>query len=498
MPATIMSASRPRPTTSRRVWGLAARAAFLVLGGTSMLLFSVSCGDASGPPSPSTSSVLDLADAADALGTTQLALAAAAPTCTAANGCSACNIDVDVNHIVFVHGYTSDKGAFSKFHSWFLEQNTCAGYKTYRVSIGQKAAVENKHTCQGPVRDPRTTPPTYPCDEGPAEISCSADQYDASCIGQCSSTYSDGQCSGYDRTKNGRCGANGRCVTYSKDGAKKSLSVWSDDLASFFWNNGLTDLPDRSVVVVTHSTGAPAVASFMTRGYDNDARLAIPARKVKKVINIQAALGGACGVSVLGGIDDATTDLNRLQDNELNFDFRNATFDGAVPWSHFQSKGEAGFFGDECEGTGLAGITTGDYCGGTSHDGVVNNWGDSTSLRHPNGAGSKAGIYPFNITVGAVESKFCHGSEDDHPSYRNELSRFRARFGVSPRPLSEVKLVPRTLLRTVKSCATRQPVGQQQRIDLTSGYSNYTCASRYQEQCIDDGSFDSYYDEACI
>jgi hypothetical protein len=58
-------------------------------------------------------------------------------------------------------------------------------------------------------------------------------------------------------------------------------------------------------------------------------------------------------------------------------------------------------------------------------------------------------------------------------------------------------VVARTLLRTVHSCSTRQPAGALQRIDLTSGYSNYTCASRYQEQCIDDGSFDSYYEEAC-
>lgn len=58
-------------------------------------------------------------------------------------------------------------------------------------------------------------------------------------------------------------------------------------------------------------------------------------------------------------------------------------------------------------------------------------------------------------------------------------------------------VVTNTLLRTVKSCATGAPLGPLQRIDLTSGYSNYTCASRYQEQCIDDGSPDAYYDESC-
>jgi hypothetical protein len=54
-----------------------------------------------------------------------------------------------------------------------------------------------------------------------------------------------------------------------------------------------------------------------------------------------------------------------------------------------------------------------------------------------------------------------------------------------------------TLLRTAKQCSDGAALGPLQRIDLTTGYSNYTCGSRYQEQCIDDGSFDSYYDERC-
>jgi hypothetical protein len=29
-------------------------------------------------------------------------------------------------------------------------------------------------------------------------------------------------------------------------------------------------------------------------------------------------------------------------------------------------------------------------------------------------------------------------------------------------------------------------------------YQNYTCGDRYQEQCIADGSFDSYYQEICV
>jgi len=33
--------------------------------------------------------------------------------------------------------------------------------------------------------------------------------------------------------------------------------------------------------------------------------------------------------------------------------------------------------------------------------------------------------------------------------------------------------------------------------DLTTGYSNYTCGNRFSEQCVNDGSFDSYYSEWC-
>jgi hypothetical protein len=71
------------------------------------------------------------------------------------------------------------------------------------------------------------------------------------------------------------------------------------------------------------------------------------------------------------------------------------------------------------------------------------------------------------------------------------------------------------LYRIVKNCATGKPIGKYysdltefkpdewilgylQMVDLDkTGYENYTCENRYQEQCIDDGSFDSYYEEWC-
>ncbi len=40
--------------------------------------------------------------------------------------------------------------------------------------------------------------------------------------------------------------------------------------------------------------------------------------------------------------------------------------------------------------------------------------------------------------------------------------------------------------------------GREEVINLmATGYTNYVCRNRYQEQCIDDGSFDTYYDEWC-
>ncbi len=71
------------------------------------------------------------------------------------------------------------------------------------------------------------------------------------------------------------------------------------------------------------------------------------------------------------------------------------------------------------------------------------------------------------------------------------------------------------LFRVIRDCATGQPVGQNypqltsfgpgrlvngylQEVNLdTANYYNYTCNSRFQEQCINDGTFDSYYDEFC-
>lgn len=53
-----------------------------------------------------------------------------------------------------------------------------------------------------------------------------------------------------------------------------------------------------------------------------------------------------------------------------------------------------------------------------------------------------------------------------------------------------------TLHRVTLTCNGAAQSGEQV-VSLASGYSNYRCNSRYQEQCIDDGTFDGYYMEWC-
>lgn len=56
------------------------------------------------------------------------------------------------------------------------------------------------------------------------------------------------------------------------------------------------------------------------------------------------------------------------------------------------------------------------------------------------------------------------------------------------------KDAPRYVYRLVRDCATKKTI-ERQIIDISQGYGNYTLTDRYQQQCIDDGSFDNYYVE---
>jgi hypothetical protein len=362
---------------------------------------------------------------------TQNPLTTTDPICDPANRCGNCNVNAQVGHVVFVHGYGSGSDAFAEWNGWIKPQNDCAGYNTYRVTVGNEAVEELKYYPNGC---------TF-CDYRKQERGCTPNAYDPQCIGQCSAYYTDSksnkpECKDYDRSKNGICGSNGYCIAANtRVGANKHLNVWSSDLANFFWNNKLTDLPDRSVTIVTHSTGGPAVADFMVRGYDGNSLYQVPTRKIKRIINIQAALGGACGVSLTLNKDDAISDLDDLQDDDINYDFRKTTYDGAVPWLHIQSTGTRDL---ECEGQSLAGSgSTGDTCEGAAHDGVTHAGWDNTSQRHPNGNGT-FGTGKYNVTVGEVEIGYCH-IDDTHPNYRKVYSRFQHVLGLPLANIGDVK-----------------------------------------------------------
>ncbi|MFA6407608.1 MAG: peptidoglycan-binding domain-containing protein [Candidatus Paceibacterota bacterium] len=58
--------------------------------------------------------------------------------------------------------------------------------------------------------------------------------------------------------------------------------------------------------------------------------------------------------------------------------------------------------------------------------------------------------------------------------------------------------MPTAVLRLYKACSDSW-INRKEHIPVApGGYANYRCTNRYQQQCFDDGSFDSYYDEACI
>ncbi len=96
-------------------------------------------------------------------------------------------------------------------------------------------------------------------------------------------------------------------------------------------------------------------------------------------------------------------------------------------------------------------------------------------------AGQAIGVH--NSRYHQVNGVYMRGHETHAASFRTWAS------GIIDRK-------PVTLHRSAVTCAGASQ-GAEQVISLTSGYSNYTCKSRFQQQCIDDRSFDSFYMEWC-
>lgn len=248
-----------------------------------------------------------------------------------------------------------------------------------------------------------------------------------------------------------------------------TLSNWVNSITADIqakWVN--TGRPDRSVRVVTHSTGGPVIECLLEAGARQVGQSACSgyitvtqdhinaAKKIKAVHTVQAA-HGACGDSnclwsdTIGFLDD-------ISDNDLNvrMDLAVAGPGGSlprVPITHVRAGGGGScFLGicDECEGFGLAdgylgdvlslvsmglwGMSTGDLCSGYTHDGVTE-LGQQDSGRFQYGYGDSGA--PAEIKRD-TNSSYCHdkGTGDDYPGYRHAASRVRDVVGKTPTCLS--------------------------------------------------------------
>jgi len=139
------------------------------------------------------------------------------------------------------------------------------------------------------------------------------------------------------------------------------------------------------------------------------------------------------------------------------------------------------------------------------NDGTFDGYYDEVCVTDP--AGSTAVTPPTNKT------------EPTLPAGQDVKSLIASTFGADY--LNHIVTNPSTvksgliLFRVNRDCATGNPteksysqltnfgpgrwvMGNLQKVYLDqANYYNYTCNSRFQEQCIDDGSFDGYYDEVC-
>jgi hypothetical protein len=102
-----------------------------------------------------------------------------------------------------------------------------------------------------------------------------------------------------------------------------------------------------------------------------------------------------------------------------------------------------------------------------------------------------------SVTVGFTPSVLqlpAPGTVSDQPNGLNVISGSHSIYCDASKPRNENAPM---LYRTVRSCGTRKAIGDPQVINLEYGYGNYECSSRYQEQCIYDGSDDAFYEESC-
>ncbi len=111
-------------------------------------------------------------------------------------------------------------------------------------------------------------------------------------------------------------------------------------------------------------------------------------------------------------------------------------------------------------------------------------------------------MFEFGKTIAHAPIKVISVGENEDNNEDNKGDN-RERKDILTEPVNETKESKIILHRTIRDCSTKKPVSGEQIIEIVSlsngrmSYNNYKCNSRYEEQCITDGSFDTYYDEWC-
>ncbi len=111
-------------------------------------------------------------------------------------------------------------------------------------------------------------------------------------------------------------------------------------------------------------------------------------------------------------------------------------------------------------------------------------------------------LFEFGKTIAHAPIKVISVGENKDNNEDNNGDN-RERKDILTEPVNETKENKIILHRTIRDCSTKKPVSGEQIIEIVTlsngrmSYNNYKCNSRYEEQCIIDGSFDSYYDEWC-
>jgi hypothetical protein len=112
----------------------------------------------------------------------------------------------------------------------------------------------------------------------------------------------------------------------------------------------------------------------------------------------------------------------------------------------------------------------------------------------------KTEIILRNLTSNSATVEMLYSERKTYDGYRHDPMEGSA--AVSRFPREDNTHLATLVYRNHKLCSSLDFIRElwnngKEIIELESGYSNYQCKNRYQEQCHDDGTFDRYYEEYC-